>query len=57
MILLLLTGYLFVLVPKGFMPTEDMGQLMGSTKAAQDISFDDMLRHQQAVNLAPRSEH
>ncbi|BAU13854.1 acriflavin resistance protein [Leptolyngbya sp. NIES-3755] len=48
-ILLLLTGYLFVLVPKGFIPTEDTGQLMGNTKAAQDISFDDMLRHQQAV--------
>lgn len=48
-ILLLLTGYLFVLVPKGFIPTEDTGQLMGNTKAAQDISFDEMLRHQQAV--------
>ncbi|HEY9742222.1 MAG TPA: efflux RND transporter permease subunit, partial [Coleofasciculaceae cyanobacterium] len=48
-ILLILTVYLFVLVPKGFIPTEDTGQLMANTKAAQDISFDDMLRHQQQI--------
>jgi hydrophobic/amphiphilic exporter-1 (mainly G- bacteria), HAE1 family len=48
-ILLLLTVYLFMIVPKGFIPTEDTGQLMGNTKAAQDISFDDMLKHQQAL--------
>ncbi|BAZ23538.1 acriflavin resistance protein [Kalymmatonema gypsitolerans NIES-4073] len=48
-ILLILTVYLFVLVPKGFIPTEDTGQLMANTKAAQDISFDDMLRHQQEI--------
>ncbi|MEH2258454.1 efflux RND transporter permease subunit [Nostoc sp.] len=48
-ILLVMTVYLFVIVPKGFIPTEDTGQLMGNTKAAQDISFDDMLRHQQTV--------
>jgi HAE1 family hydrophobic/amphiphilic exporter-1 len=48
-ILLLLTFYLFILVPKGFIPTEDTGQLMANTKAAQDISFEDMLRHQQQI--------
>ena len=48
-VLVILTVYLFVLVPKGFIPTEDTGQLMGSTKAAQDISFNDMLKHQQAI--------
>ncbi len=48
-ILLILTVYLFTIVPKGFIPTDDTGQLMANTKAAQDISFDDMLRHQQAV--------
>ncbi|PZV15250.1 MAG: acriflavine resistance protein B [Pseudanabaena sp.] len=49
LILLFLTFYLFTLVPKGFIPTEDTGQLSASTKAAQDISFDDMLKHQQEV--------
>jgi hydrophobic/amphiphilic exporter-1 (mainly G- bacteria), HAE1 family len=48
-ILVAFTVYLYILVPKGFIPTEDTGQLMVNTKAAQDISFDDMLRHQQAV--------
>ncbi len=48
-VLLILTGYLYTLVPKGFIPTEDTGQLMGNTKGAQDISFDEMLRHQQEI--------
>ncbi len=48
-IILVMTVYLFTLVPKGFIPTEDTGQLTGNTKAAQDISFDDMLRHQQSI--------
>ncbi|BCL37668.1 efflux RND transporter permease subunit [Nostoc sp. MS1] len=48
-LLLLLTFYLFTLVPKGFIPTEDTGQLMVNTKAAQDISFNDMLLHQQKI--------
>ena len=48
-VLLLLTIYLFTIVPKGFIPNEDTGQIMANTKAAQDISFDDMLLHQQKV--------
>ncbi len=48
-VLLILTFYLFTLVPKGFIPTEDTGQLTGNTKAAQDISFESMLEHQQAI--------
>jgi len=48
-ILLVFTAYLFVLVPKGFIPTEDTGQLMVNTKGAQDILFEDMLLHQQKV--------
>jgi hydrophobic/amphiphilic exporter-1 (mainly G- bacteria), HAE1 family len=49
LILLLLTFYIFTLVPKGLIPTEDTGILTANTKAAQDISFDDMLKHQQQV--------
>lgn len=48
-LILMATVYLFTIVPKGFIPTEDTGQLMANTKAAQDISFDDMLKHQQIV--------
>jgi hydrophobic/amphiphilic exporter-1 (mainly G- bacteria), HAE1 family len=36
------TGILFARMPKGFLPTEDTGQLFCFTEAAQDISFDAM---------------
>ncbi|MBD2775359.1 efflux RND transporter permease subunit [Iningainema tapete] len=48
-LILVYTFQLFTLVSKGFVPTEDTGQIMANTKAAQDISFDDMLRHQQKI--------
>jgi multidrug efflux pump len=34
--------YLFIIVPKGFFPQQDTGRLGGSTRAAQDISFEAM---------------
>jgi hydrophobic/amphiphilic exporter-1 (mainly G- bacteria), HAE1 family len=48
-VLLVVTGWLFVTMPKGFLPTEDTGQIFAFTEAAQGISFDSMARHQQAV--------
>jgi HAE1 family hydrophobic/amphiphilic exporter-1 len=36
-------------MPKGFLPSEDTGQIFGFTEAAQGISFEDMVRHQKAV--------
>ncbi len=44
--LLIGMGYLFKTLPKGFLPTEDTGQVLASTEAAQGISFEDMKRHQ-----------
>jgi HAE1 family hydrophobic/amphiphilic exporter-1 len=43
------TGYLFMVIPKGFIPNEDTGQIFAFTEAAQDISFDAMMAKQQAV--------
>jgi len=43
------TVALFYFIPKGFIPSQDMGQLFGSTEAAEDISFASMAEHQQAV--------
>jgi HAE1 family hydrophobic/amphiphilic exporter-1 len=40
------TIYLYGLVPKGFIPNQDTGQLSGSTEAPQDISFDGMVQRQ-----------
>jgi HAE1 family hydrophobic/amphiphilic exporter-1 len=44
-----LTAWLFVIIPKGFIPTEDTGQIFAFTEAAQDISFDAMKEKQRAV--------
>jgi HAE1 family hydrophobic/amphiphilic exporter-1 len=43
------TAYLFTVVPKGFLPSEDQGRFMVNTEAAQGISYDDMARHQKVV--------
>jgi HAE1 family hydrophobic/amphiphilic exporter-1 len=47
--ILVATGFLFNTVNKGFIPSEDTGQLSANIEAAQDISFNDMVRHQQAI--------
>jgi HAE1 family hydrophobic/amphiphilic exporter-1 len=46
---LFLTGYLFLVIPKGFLPNEDTGQIFAFTEAAQDISFDAMKKNQMAA--------
>ena len=43
------TVVLFKLVPTGFIPTQDTGQIVATTEAAQGTSFPDMVRHQQQV--------
>jgi HAE1 family hydrophobic/amphiphilic exporter-1 len=47
--LILATGYLFILIPKGFLPSEDLNQIFALTEGAQGISFDAMVQHQQAA--------
>jgi HAE1 family hydrophobic/amphiphilic exporter-1 len=41
-----LTAVLFITIPKGFFPEEDIGQIQVTTEAAEDISFEAM----QALN-------
>jgi len=53
---LLATGYLFVASPKGFLPTEDTGQIFAFTEAQQGISFDSMKKHQQALAAIVRED-
>jgi HAE1 family hydrophobic/amphiphilic exporter-1 len=43
------TGWLFVTIPKGFFPQEDIGQISISTEAAEDISFPAMVALQNRV--------
>lgn len=47
---------LFVAVPKGFIPSQDTGQITGITQAAEDASFDELARHQEAVVKAIRED-
>jgi len=44
-----LTGYLYVIIPKGFFPQQDTGLIIGQSEAAQDISFQAMEQRQQAL--------
>jgi HAE1 family hydrophobic/amphiphilic exporter-1 len=48
-VLLGATVYLFTVIPKGFLPSEDQGRFNINTEAAQGISFNDMVKHQLAV--------
>jgi hydrophobic/amphiphilic exporter-1 (mainly G- bacteria), HAE1 family len=43
------TIYLFYIIPKGFLPNEDMGQIFTSTEAQQGISFENLKQHQLAL--------
>ncbi len=54
-LILVLTGVLFRVVPKGLFPSDDTGLLQGTTEAAQGTSFDEMVRLQrQAAALLAR---
>ena len=43
------TVLLYIVVPKGFFPLEDTGQMMGIVEAAQDVSFQSLAEKQQRV--------
>jgi HAE1 family hydrophobic/amphiphilic exporter-1 len=47
--LFFITIYLFIIMPKGFLPSEDTGQIFAFTEAQQGISFDDMAKHQREL--------
>jgi len=55
-IILVATVYLFVIIPKGFLPYEDRNMLFSFTEASQGISFDSMVRHQQSLAEIVRNE-
>ncbi|QQO33725.1 efflux RND transporter permease subunit [Bradyrhizobium diazoefficiens] len=46
---LVATGMLYVAIPKGFLPLQDTGLLIGTTDEAQDISFAAMAERQQQL--------
>ena len=51
-LILVATVVLFVVVPKGFLPSDDTGQLFVFDEADQDVGFDEMARkHNQAAKI------
>jgi HAE1 family hydrophobic/amphiphilic exporter-1 len=51
-----LTGWLFNVIPKGFFPEEDIGQITATTEAAEDTSFPEMVRLQERAAAAIRTD-
>src|SRR5579863_156388 len=47
--ILLVTFILFALVPKGFIPSEDTGQVLANTQAPEGITFDELNGLQQKI--------
>ena len=49
LVVLLATVHFFGLVPKGFIPSEDTGQVLINTEGAQGVSFEQMVNYQQQL--------
>ena len=50
------TAWLFMTIPKGFFPEEDIGQIQVSTEASEDTSFPEMVRLQERVAAIMRAD-
>ncbi|HTM04447.1 MAG TPA: efflux RND transporter permease subunit [Vicinamibacterales bacterium] len=48
-LVLVATGLLFVIIPKGFIPDQDTDQIAVTTEAAQGTSYDNLVRYQREV--------
>jgi HAE1 family hydrophobic/amphiphilic exporter-1 len=55
-LIFVVTIFLFVVIPKGFLPSEDTGQIFGFTEAVQGISFDSMKEHQLKIAAIVRQD-
>jgi HAE1 family hydrophobic/amphiphilic exporter-1 len=53
--LTVVTLYLFVVMPKGFLPTVDVGFVFGGTEASEDTSYAEMLKLQTQAAAVVRS--
>ena len=50
------TVWLYIIVPKGFFPTEDTGYMIGITEGNTDIAFPAMVEHQRKVAELVRAD-
>jgi multidrug efflux pump subunit AcrB len=49
LVLIVATGYLYVIIPKGFFPEQDTGFIFGQADAREDSSFQAMSKHVQKI--------
>ncbi|MGJ4925720.1 efflux RND transporter permease subunit [Bradyrhizobium sp. HKCCYLS2038] len=52
-----LSVYLFILIPKGFFPQQDVGLITATSEASQDISFKAMQSRQEALAKIVLADH
>ncbi len=52
----LLTVWLYIIIPKGFLPPQDTGLLTAVLEASPDVSFNDMVRLQDEVSAKLRED-
>ena len=50
--LIVLTGFLYIYIPKGFFPEQDTGFIFGQAEARQDTSFAE--HRQDRADCSPR---
>jgi len=55
-VILIGTAFLFWEIPKGLFPTDDTGQLLVTTEAAEGVSYDDLVQHQAEVAAAIKKD-
>ena len=48
--------YLFVIIPKGFFPQQDIGLITATSEAAQDVSFVEMKRREEALGAIAQAD-
>jgi hydrophobic/amphiphilic exporter-1 (mainly G- bacteria), HAE1 family len=54
---LALSVYLFIIIPKGFFPQQDVGLISATSEASQDISFQAMQSRQEALAKIVMADH
>ena len=55
-LLLVATVYAFRIIPMGFIPSQDIGQINGQTEMAQGLGFESMVEHQLEVMKIIRAD-
>ena len=51
-----LSVYLFIIIPKGFFPQQDIGLITATSEASQDVSFAEMVRRQEALGAIVQAD-